>query len=363
MTREEHIEVSDFFEYVEDEILDGKLPDVELVINELAPVVRRHMQSIAVLKAHDEFAKKGDFTAVQGLLSKAQRVGVSRQASSVRLTEDVFSILANASGGTRLSTGILELDLALDGGSSRKELGVLLGSSGGGKSQQLIHQAATGIRRHMYTGFITLELSMARQLGRLMGNLTGVPVKGLLIEGSPDYLEAQRRFKAMSPHLGRMEIGDFVTSGATVQDVIEWVDEKEQDSGQKMDLLVIDYADKLTDMSAKADNEYLMMRNVYGGLRDQIAEARNMWVWTAAQANRGGDKRRRLDMSDVADSMHKVRISDMFITLNNSEEGTTFFIAKNRNGNSRMEVGPLMTDWARGRMVPLTQEFADWGRY
>ena len=90
------------------------------------------------------------------------------------------------------------------------------------------------------------------------------------------------------------------------------------------------------------------------------AHERKIFCWTASQASRQKDRKRILDLNDVADSMHKIRVADLVITLNVRDEGSEFpqiifKIAKHRTGKSRVEIGPMPTEYERGRICPILE--------
>lgn len=349
--------VSDVFDSAEDE-LGGPATSAEILVNELAPIVRRHIQSDAVVAAMDEFSKRGDFSKVRSVLERAAKVGTQDLIGGVQLGAGAFAEIEKIQSVQGLPSGVMELDLALERGLARGELGMYLASSGGGKSQSLAHQAAEGVRRQLFVGFITLELPQHVQLARIFANLTGVEVSQI-IENKSSRDEAQRRYKIMEPHIGICDIGEFSPKTTTVRDVLNWITEREDARGRKMDLLVVDYADLLGDPSASKDgNQYQEMGAVYVGLRRDVAIARNMYVWTASQASRGSqDTKKLIDMDNVADSMHKIRASDRVISLNPREDQLLYFVVKNRTGKARLQIGPLVTDFARSRMTPAAAEF------
>lgn len=341
-----------------DDATDAGLPAEDYAVRELVPVVRRKIQSEAVLKAHDEFARRGDFQAVADMLEKAKRLGEEQRVGRVQLGADGFASIERLQSTGRLPTGIMELDLHLGGGYVNATLTVIVADSGGGKSIYLVSGAAEAVRHQLHVGFVTLELPEAVQFARLVANLTGVEWLDVMeIDQKRDL--ARHRLEEMVPHIGPCHVAEFAPHSTTVQDLIQWVDEREQEVGRKMNVLVVDYGDKLHEPKVQAGNEYLAMRYVYEGLRRDIAVARDMRVLTAA-AGQGRDKnlKRRLDMRDVSDSMHKVRVADLVVTLN-GHEMMEFFIAKYRLGTSRVVVGPLATDFARGRIVPLVREWRE----
>lgn len=358
ITSEQLAAVSDYLDAAQDE----GLPPEDAAVAELAPVLRRRMQQSALMKATDEFARQGGMREVREMLDKAERIGSSAVLGGTRVSQAGFAEIDALAGMVRMPTGILELDLLMQDGMARGQLGVVLGDSGGGKSQFLVSQVAEAMRRGLFVGLLTLELPKPMQLARVYANLTGIPTN-LVLENVQDRAEARRRIGLMEADLGVCVIEDMPPHATTVQDVLAWVEHQEQEIGVRMDCLVVDYADKLHWPGNKSDNEYLAMRYVYEGLRRDIAVGRNMWVWTASQASRPTkESGKRLDLHHAADSMHKVRVADVIITLNPQEDGAqmVYWVAKNRTGRSRFQVGPIPTDWERARSSPVTREWADW---
>jgi len=357
VTRDELVSVGELL----DEVEDFNLPALESVTAELLPVLKRRMNGQAIALAHDAWGKPGaDFTLVSAQFEKAERLGKVEMIAGTRLGPAGFDEIEKMQSLSRLPTGILELDLQLNQGLACRQLGLWIADSGGGKSMALTHVTAEGVRRQMFVGFATLELSEAVQLARLYANLVGLPWLSIM-DNERDRNEARRRMEIMLPHLGICEVAEFSPHATTVRDIAEWVDQKEQHHGVKMDILVVDYADKLYAPQVKDANEYTAMRYVYEGLRRDMAMARNMWVWTASQASRATkESAKRIDMHHAADSMHKVRSADVVITINQREEQNEFFVAKNRMGKSRMLVGPIPNDFERARLVPVASEFQRW---
>jgi len=114
----------------------------------------------------------------------------------------------------------------------------------------------------------------------------------------------------------------------------------------------VDYADKLK--ATRNVNEYTAMRQVYEDLR-VWAEREKRWLVTASQAKaRTKDTKKRRDVEDAADSMHKARVCDVMLTLSVTGEDpsreVSVFVAKNRLGRSRFTVGPMPTDFGMGRL-------------
>jgi len=343
-----------------DDAEDAGVPPVEELVAELAPVIRRRMQSKAILEAHAEFARGGDFGSVEKLLERAKVVGQSAGVEQIRAGAAGFDSIAALAHLGRLPTGIIELDLAIKGGMLRGKLGVVIGDSGAGKSIFLDTQACEAVRGGLHVAVATLEISKEETFARCAAGLTGVAT-GLILE-SPDHRKvAAERLEQMLPHIGMLHVGEFAPHATPVREVVDWVEELEQAQGSAIHVVVVDYGDKLHEPKARQDDEYVAMRYVFEGMRRDGARAKNQWWWTGSQAKRQKDPGKRLlDLHSAADSMHKVRVADLVVTLNPREEGLIYFVAKNRGGPAGLAVGPLPTDFERGRITPVAREWGPW---
>jgi len=340
---------------------DAGLPNEESVVAELVPVLRRRLESEAILDAHDAYANRKSLDGVTAKIEASRRLGVTNTSVGMDL-QSGFSTIEELEGVERLQTGILELDLQLDQGMPRGQLGFVLGDSGAGKSMWLVAQACEAIRSQHNTIYATLELPKHVQLARLYANLTGVPFKCIL-ENPLDRKEAQRRMEIMHPSVGSMLVEEFPPYATTVQDIVEWTARCEDYLGEPVGCVVIDYADKMHDPKVRQDDDYHAMRNVYEGLRVRVAHQPGRWAWTASQATRpANDREKRLGLHHASDSHHKGRVSDVVLTLNVRDDGLQMliFCAKNRTGRANFQVGPLPTDFDRARIVPAPSEWTDW---
>ena len=214
----------------------------------------------------------------------------------------------------------------------------------------LNHLAAHSLAEGRFVCFATLELSEARAMARLKSALLSVPTNDLL-EGRDKV--AKQRYAKVAGKLGLCFVRYFTPSVTTVEDVATWIQDCEKRADARCEVLVIDYADKMTGGSKRADEgTYAGMLAVYEGLRI-LAEQRDAWCWTASQPQRGWKGRKVIDTDDLSDSQHKARVTDLLVTANRVEEDgdvqIRWFIAKNREGRGRGMVGPLPQDWQHGR--------------
>jgi KaiC/GvpD/RAD55 family RecA-like ATPase len=348
--------VNDLFERAEEL---GELSS-ESISEELAPILRKQEEQKALLQAIDTYKKGGDLTKLTDAVTHAARLGKVDTSLGTKIGMDSFDDITNLRHLDRLPTGVDDLDLMIDDGLGRGSLGVLIGGSGDGKSMALSQIAAYGLTEGLHVAYATLELPEAHVLSRIKAALTGIEISTIM-RGAPHDKEARRRLKAMAPDLGCGIVKEFTPHATTVEDIKDWVKTCEDAEKREVDLLVVDYGDKL--YARKQDSQYNAMRVVYEGLRI-LATEKKFWCWTASQSGRRGNQSKdkkavRLDLNDVADSMHKVRVADLVITLTVTETETggrdiEFFVAKNRTGRARFSVGPMPTEFEIGRIAPST---------
>lgn len=338
-----------------DEAEDAGLPGVEDAISELVPTLKQRMKhevAKAGLGAYNS-RDDGDMDKISDMAHKVKALGINDVSVGTRVGGASFGVIESMRNLKRLPLGVLELDSELGGGMPRGQLGMFIGGAGDGKSTALNHVAAAAWMSGLFCLYATLELPDYVVLARLKANVTGVPIDAIL-ESSDD---ARRKLEAIP--LGAAYVKSFTPLATTVDDLKLWVKACEDIEGRPCDLLVVDYADKLSSKIKDANNDkgYQSMQAVYESLRI-FADERKFWVWTASQASRSGkDSKKKVDLEHVADSMHKVRVADLVVTLNVRDEGNSmmFYVAKNRTGKSRASIGPMPVDFACGAVCRVAR--------
>lgn len=342
-----------------DAVEDAGLPDPEALVQEVVPILRRRMERAALDLGFTAFQKRRGLEQAAGLIERAQRLGDVDTDLGTLLGPASFSEMERLKQIERLPTGILELDDALVGGPYRGTLSCFMSDTGGGKSMGLIQVAANAALEGHHACLATLELPKEMVLARLKANLTGIPIDRVLADprgsGAIDKLA-----EVQANGFGSIIVKDFSPSTTTIPDITAWVTDWEREHEIEVSLLAVDYADKCVSHERKKDDgsTYTTGKVVYERLR-LWAYDNKRWSWTAsADKGQSRDKKvKRTDTGDVADSKHKVRVSDLWVTLNPREELDSgdamleYFIAKNRLGRARFTVGPMPTDWACARIV------------
>jgi len=319
------------------------------LIEEIKPYVVRDLKMAALAKAADTMRRGASLSDVADDLKKIDQVGQKETELGLTFSDEAFDLIATSTDGEKLPTGIPALDALLGGGVVRGHENVVLGRSNEGKSMFLSSIAATALQQGMFVGYITLELPPPTIFCRVSAAILGIPISSINRDTVKD---VQKAIKDREDELGRFVVAQFPAKATTVLQIEEWIDLVEEKYGKKMDLLVIDYADKLK--SHKSEEEYQAMNTVYEGLR-LLADGRKLYLWTASQATRGKERKegQLLGETDIADSQNKLRVADVFVSANRTGDMTSYIyhIIKHRTHDCTGQSTPAIThDIKRGRM-------------
>lgn len=311
----------------------------------LAPLIRRRKESEvvdALIRAH---GAHDDLEPLVAALQATRLIGVTDENPGMFLNQDVFERIDRLRHVERLSLGVQDLDMALEGGLGRSQLCVFMGKAGDGKSMALINLAAKAICSGLNVAVASLELEEEPWTARLLANLAGVRTNDIL---NGRWKEASIRLRELQEGvgLGKFQVKWFPPR-ATKWSQVKASFQRTRDEMGGLDLFITDYADKILP-DGRHDGTYSAMEEVYEEHR-LTAVNWKCWAATASQKKTGVVK---ADVDDASDSAGKGRVADMMVDLMAMENGTEMLIRvlKNRHGPSRMEVGPLVTDWSRARI-------------
>lgn len=342
-----------------DDAEDKGLPTDEDILSVLAPLLQRRIEREALEESFVAFSKGEDLTKPMERVDRVRKMREVEVEETSEVDDAAFAEIERRALLPRLPTGILELDDTLGGGPKKGTAAMFLAPSSAGKSMGLIQVATAAVIRSFNVCYATLELEESDVKARYVANLIGHPIDSVT---SPPARAAFAKLRTQYP-FGRFLVRQFTPKLTTVRDITLWVAEQEKKHGIVVDLLVVDYGDKLGSGSKKADesdNGYVAQGTVY----DQMftwSRDNERWLWTASQSTRetdsggGKGKKKRVRLDDAADSMGKVRNFDLVVGLNPQDEYTlmTYGIEKNRNGGGRGSlVGPLPVDFALARIAP-----------
>ena len=349
VTHEQILEAGAYLDAAE----DAGLPDAEAVIKETARVLKKRAKKENAKKVLDAMAKDGDFAKLGAELAAVERIGQSRMTLGETLHDDIFAQIVEDNAASRFPTGCLELDHVCGGGLPQGYT-LFLGREKSGKSMVLSSIAADAIFRGKNVAIATLELSVLKQIERVTANMLGLPLHVV----QTNKRASLARYEQIKPQLGKFSAVKFAPD-TPVAEITRWVERLAEEWGQKVDLLVVDYADLVgAGKVGKDSNDYKDAKVVGNHLRDHAVQ--NGYVCISATQGRrsSGTSGRPLDMDDVADSQHKVRIADLVVAMRmepDQKDMVDWFVILNRDGNDRNGTGMLPTYREMGRMFPINR--------
>jgi len=352
---------------VKDYLLDAEssVPDVpmEELISTTVPVVQRVKHREAVNAALESFKNSGDLDETAAQFDAVSKLGKTVAVSGGTLDQLTADPNFFAAPSTKdvLAFGITELDQAIGGGMERRALGLLVGSSGAGKSMALAHGAVEAFLAGHNVFYLTLELSVQKTSARIVRNLIDMTRR----ETELDPALALARLAAVKalPTVGKLWVEYAEPLVTSPRDIRQRVAQVKREQGWDPDVFVIDFIDKIR--SNHKASQYEDMLSVVDQSRSMAVDA-DGWCLTASQADRKSTTRPWLDLDAVADSMNKVRSADIVIGIGRTEEDQQtdmirFTVPKRREGEgAHTRVGPIPWDPERGRISIVTTRTYPW---
>jgi len=237
-----------------------------------------------------------------------------------------------------ISTGWDKIDDLTKKGLGSGELGVIIAPTGAGKSMVLAHLGSQAVKAGKNVVHYTLELSESVTGQRYDSCISGVPLSML-------FQEKDQVLETISDIDGSLIIKEYPTKTASTNTIRTHL-EKLKKRNQKIDMILVDYADLLRPVTnfKEKRNE---LESIYENLR-AIAQEFKCPVWTASQTNRTGLNAEVVTMESISEAFNKCFVSDFICSISrtikdrNANTGR-IFIAKNRNGPDGL-VFPIFMD-------------------
>jgi replicative DNA helicase len=320
-------------------LYETDVSDREFVADECATFARHQAMSAAVLNSV-ELIEKRDFDAIGVAIARALNTGVQMQTSAYdyaamvkQRTQERKDRAAGIRPPTGITTGFAVLDDYLyHKGWGRKELSVLMGGAKAGKSMAMISFGVNAIAHGFRTLYVTLEVASAIIAERLDANVSEMAMTEL---GAKPH-EVEEKVEAFMAKAAPFIIHEFPTGTMRPSDLRRLI-EQYKAQGIVFDLVIVDYADLMAPERA-TDNVQENSKSVYVNLRG-LAMQEGFAMLTATQTNREGAKKAVATMTDVAEDFNKIRIADVVISINRTEEESRIkqarlFFAASRNQRS-----------------------------
>lgn len=298
----------------------------EECLSQFAEVVRAWRHHEALKKALDLAMQRRPITeiveevlAADALLKKKESQHVVGSISDVSTWTNIIK-----KSGTldRLPTGIKEWDHAMKGGLARKHLGVIVGSTGAGKSTVLTQLCGSALLRGVNCAYISLEDDDATVAARIFAPIAGVPLT-LAIQCAdalePYITKTCRRLKTVP---GTLYVEEF-PEGVTFAECVAQLDKKFDQHEFKPDVYFFDYALRFGGGTKRVENLYQRGMDAIQEMRNYV-RSKEAWGWTAAQLKRvsSRDATKDSDENSVGGSIAIAQICDVMVMLQMTGRGT-----------------------------------------
>jgi replicative DNA helicase len=307
--------------YYKESILTADLSDRDFVVDEVASFARHQAVSAAILESVTDLDRR-DFAKIDKRLRNALDIGANHDGDIYDFgagldgrTGERLDRAAGRTPPTGITTGYPLLDDCLyHKGWGKRELSVIMGGAKAGKTTALLDFSIQAVKANHNVLYITLEVASKILGDRADANISDTPVMEL-----QDNLHTVKKKvdDFISKAGGKLMIKEFPSGTATVADLRRLI-ERFKSRGLVFDLVVVDYADIMAP-ERYTDNIQENSKSVYVGLRG-LAMSEGFALLTATQTNREGFKATVAKAEHVADDFNKIRIADVIISINKSEE-------------------------------------------
>lgn len=265
--------------------------------------------------------EKGDFDQIDKVMKKALAVGMVEDGEDYdyfgeidNRTQHREDMKAGKVTKNGISSGFSTIDAYLyHNGWGRREMSLIMGAAKAGKSLSLGEFAKNAVMMGYNACYVSCEVHKEIIADRIDANLADMAIKML----KDDPQEIMRRIKAAEAKAGKFKIRDFASNSLKPSKLQRMIEEYRGD-GLIFDLMVVDYADIMA-AEYRSDNIIDNMRSIYLDLR-KLAHEQNFALLTATQTNRAGAKAVTSSATDVAEDFNKIRIADIVIAINATED-------------------------------------------
>lgn len=278
--------------------------------------------------ASSEHLKLGEYDHIRKVVDEALKAGAERNLGHEYLV-DVEKRMSEMCRSV-VKTNWKVIDDLLDGGLAKGELAFVVAPAGSGKTWLLIKIAAEAMKNGMNVAHITLELNENYVGLRYDSCFTGINFQD--IRKNLDVVK-----KKIDAITGKLFIKYFPIKTIASHAIKSHIERIQMLTGNKIDLIVVDYADLLRPAVAERNsNSYSEAGSVYEELR-AVAGELQVPVWSASQSHRSAHEADTIQAQNVADSYRKIMTGDFVISLSRKMEdkqagSARIHVIKNRFG-------------------------------
>lgn len=325
---------------------------------ELALKFFKQQNYAKIAKQIIECVEQGDtdkFEAIQRLWDEASLVGGDEDYGYSIFDEDAENEAFSPTASVPIPTGVSALDKILNGGLEKGKVGVIIGSSGFGKStfstaiasyastyrcdlnnnegfkvlQIYFEDKKRDLTRKHYARIATEEMKREVEAKDLTANPVDADAIRMVIDNYPDK-ETMRK---------NLRLKAFLTNTKSATDIERFI-KRLINKGFKPDLVIIDYFECMLPEKGgySNDSEWTRQAKTMRKLENMATEL-DCAIWVPTQGNKGSFTSELVTMDQAGGSVVKVQAAHVIISIARTTEDqdqnrATLAVLKNRSGKS-----------------------------
>lgn len=290
------------------QIYKDSLPEREYLADQVFEFVQ--FQAVRnVLIDGVELLKRKDFDKIKALMDKAMKITQVKDSGHDYFDPETIYDRIMYEEGSKVSTGLPEIDKQIGGGLGAGELGIFLGAPNVGKSIMLTIAGGGALACGKKVLHITMEMA-ARKVGlRYDSHLLGKSKQALRdsVDSVSEFLQQYHRNLKANLH-----IKQWPTRGATVGDIRSYIEHLKSNSFHP-DVLLVDYAAIMKPSSVR-EGRHQEIEEINEELRGLGGEL-EIPVWTVAQTNKNGVNKPVLTIEDLGESFAQSKVADVILAI------------------------------------------------
>jgi archaellum biogenesis ATPase FlaH len=282
----------------------------EWLMNEFENFSRHKGLERAIVSSAD-LLEKGDYGPVEKLIKDAIQISLNKDMGTNYFEDPRARLSKLKDGNGQISTGWPSIDRKLYGGFNRGELNIFCAGSGGGKSLFLANLGVNWALAGLNVIYLTFELSEGLVSMRLDSMMTGITTREIF----KNIDDVELKVKMMGKRAGHLQV-KYMPSGKNCNDIRAYLKEYQVKTGQKPDVILIDYLDLMMPLSVKVSPSDLFVKDKYVSeeIRNLAMETQCITV-TASQLNRSAVEEIEFDHSHISGGLSKIMTADNVIGI------------------------------------------------
>jgi replicative DNA helicase len=322
---------------------DGDVGDRDYVAEKVAEFARHQAVSNAILSSVSLLEKK-KFDPILKAIKDAYDVGLNEDDDDYDYwggiearTEDRLDAASGKTPPKGISSGLPKLDeLLMHKGWGRRELTLFMGGAKAGKSTALLNFAKNASLAGKNVLYVSLELQEEIISMRLDASIAENKIKEL---GKAIH-DTDSKIKALRAKAGMLKISVHPAGKFTPNKMQALID-RYKAKGVIFDIVVCDYLDIMSP-NIRTPDTVENSKSIYTDMRD-IALVEGFAMLSATQTNREGFKSTVAKAEHVAEDFNRIRIADLVISINITDEERSknearLYFAASRNQESGFTV-------------------------